>query len=102
MVLEKSSSTTMRTRDTKERSIFHLLQACSIAASAACNALNRAGQDSVNSAGSGGFFTMTLPSRVLMVAVALAASLAVQPAAAEAAIGQVKTRTGEVKVLRHG
>ena len=45
---------------------------------------------------------MTLPSRFLMVAIAFAASLAVHPAAAEDAIGQVKTRTGEVKVLRHG
>ena len=45
---------------------------------------------------------MTLPSRFWRIAVALALGFAAHPAHAEDAIGQVKTRTGDVKVLRHG
>jgi len=45
---------------------------------------------------------MNVSSRLLMVAVALAGGFAAHPACAQDAIGQVKTRIGDVKVLRHG
>lgn len=45
---------------------------------------------------------MIAPSRLLGIAVVLAVSFAAHSVRAEDAIGQVKTRTGDVKVLRHG
>src|SRR5271168_602732 len=102
MVLEKSSSTTILVRDTKAMSIFHVLQACSMASSAACREFIFAGQFSVNSAGPGGFSMMIMPSRFLGFAVALAVGFTAFSASAEDAIGQIKTKMGDVKVLRHG
>src|SRR5580692_3699974 len=102
MVLEKSSSTTIRARDTNALSIFHALQACSIASNASRRAVILAGQFSFNSADPGGFSMMITPSRFLGLAVGLAIGFATLSAQADDAIGQVKTAKGDVKVLRHG
>ena len=45
---------------------------------------------------------MIVRSRIFGLAVILAISCTAVPVKAEDAIGQVKTRTGDVKVLRHG
>ena len=45
---------------------------------------------------------MIMPSRFLGFAVALAVSFTAFSASAEDAIGQIKTKMGDVKVLRHG
>ena len=45
---------------------------------------------------------MMIKSRIFGLAVILAFDCATMPAKADDAIGQVKTRTGDVKVLRHG
>src|SRR5471030_2873253 len=96
MVLEKSSSTTISARDTKAGSIFHALQACSIAPNAACRPSMVAAYS--GSAGSGEF-SMNIRSSILGCAVALAIAVAGSAARADDAIGQIKKASGMVRVV---
>src|SRR3954468_6061670 len=96
MVLEKSSSTTINARDTKSGPIFHALQACSIAPSAARRPSIVAAYSS--SAGSGEFF-MNIRSLGLGCAIALAIAVAGTTVRADDAIGQVKKASGMVRVV---